>query len=229
MLAFIDESGDTGRKTNKGSSAYFVVSIVLFLDNDTAIQCDKRIDLLRSELNKSSDFEFHYSRNSANVASAFVDAVLPYDFVIFSVAIDKDPGKLYGNGFNVKDSFYKYACHMAISNALPALDNAVVVVDKSGSATFQQSLAKYLKAKFNTTSLKIKKVKQQDSKKNNLLQLADYAASITNRKLQNKVPSEHARLINTRGNLQIWPKDWYTLNKNENSTPLILKKRIRTR
>ena len=207
MLAFIDESGDTGRKTDKGSSAYFVVSIVLFLNNNDANECDKRIDLLRGELNKPSDFEFHYSRNQTKVKSAFVDAVLPYDFTIISVAIDKDPGKLYGNGFNVKDSFYKYACHMAISNALPTLDNAIIIVDKSGSATFQQSLAKYLKAKFNTTSLKIRKVKQQDSKKNNLLQLADYAASITNRKLQNKAPSEHARLIKTRGNLQIWPKD----------------------
>jgi hypothetical protein len=208
MLAFIDESGDTGRKTEKGSSAYFVVSMVVFLDNEAAVQCDKRIDLLRSELNKPSDFEFHYSRNSKCVRSAFVNAVLPYDFSIISVAIDKDPSKLWGDGFGIKDSFYKYACHMTISNALPTLDNAIIIVDKSGSATFQQSLAKYLKNKFNTDeNLKIKKVKQQDSRKNNLLQLADYAASITNRKLQGKNIAEHARLINTRGYLQIWPKD----------------------
>ena len=66
MLAFLDESGDTGRRTDKGSSAYFLVSVVIFLDNDEALACDQRIELLRTELNLASDYEFHFSRNSKN-------------------------------------------------------------------------------------------------------------------------------------------------------------------
>ena len=36
MLVFIDESGDTGRKLEKGSSKFFVVALVIFEDHDEA-------------------------------------------------------------------------------------------------------------------------------------------------------------------------------------------------
>ncbi len=191
MLAFLDESGDTGRKTNKGSSAYFVVSIITFLDDDEALACDRRIDLLRTELRLSPNYEFHFSRNSRRVKKAFLEAMIPYNFSIVTVCIDKDPAKLYGDGFNVKSSFYKYACQMVTTNALPYLNNAILVVDKSGSATFQTELKRYLKKVMKDENAdKIKKIKAQESHKNNLLQLVDYCVSIANRKMQNKADAE---------------------------------------
>ena len=54
----------------------------------------------------------------------------------------------------------------------------MVVIDGTYDKEFERTFQKYLKNKFNTSSdFKIKKVKMQDSKKNNLLQLADYIAS----------------------------------------------------
>ena len=53
MLVFIDESGDSGLKIEKGSSRYFTVSLVVFEDNDEALACDQRIKLVRKELNYS--------------------------------------------------------------------------------------------------------------------------------------------------------------------------------
>ena len=47
MLAFVDESGDSGRKILNGSSLYFVVAVVTFEDHDDALACDHRIGLLR--------------------------------------------------------------------------------------------------------------------------------------------------------------------------------------
>ncbi len=40
MLVFIDESGDTGLKIDKGSSKYFVIALVIFEDHEEAIACD---------------------------------------------------------------------------------------------------------------------------------------------------------------------------------------------
>ena len=191
MLAFLDESGDTGRMTNKGSSQFLVVSIVLFLDDSEALACDKRIDLLRTEMGIAGDFEFHFSRNSKLKRVKFLEAVAPYSFSVLTVAIDKNPNKLWGNGFNDKKSFYKYACHMVLTNAMPYLDKATLIIDKSGGDTFSGELKKYLKNKFKTNeSDKIKKFKTQDSHRNNLIQLADYCASISNRKLQDKTDAE---------------------------------------
>lgn len=209
MLVFLDESGDTGRKTDKGSSAHFVVSLALFLDNDEAQRCDDRIELLRGELNLTPDYEFHFSRNTKRVKKAFLEAVAPYSFSIITVVIDKDPTKLYGAGFNDKKSFYKYACNMVLTNALPYLDRAKLIIDKSGGDTFSGELRRYLKHKFaNEDGEKIVKFKAQDSHKNNLLQLVDYCASISHRKIQQKPDSvEYYRHISPKiVSWQEWPK-----------------------
>jgi len=187
MLAFLDESGDTGRRTTSGSSRYFVVSLAVFLDKDEALACDQRITLLRKELGIADNYEFHFSNNSKRIRQAFLEAVSRYNFTIITVAIDKDPGKLFGDGFNVKSSFYKYACQMVLTNALPYLDQATLILDKSGGATFQGQLKNYLRHKLNDHErLKIKKIKPQDSHKNNLLQLVDYCVGVSARKVQDK-------------------------------------------
>ncbi len=49
MLAFVDELGDPGRKIPNGSSTHFVVALVTFNDNEDALACDRRIDLLRQD------------------------------------------------------------------------------------------------------------------------------------------------------------------------------------
>lgn len=209
MLAFLDESGDTGRKTDKGSSHYFVVSLVIFLDRDEATACDRRIELLRTELNLQGNYEFHFSRNSARVKHAFLEAINKYNFSIITVAIDKDPNKLYGEGFNTKSSFYKYACHMVLTNALPYLDDAILILDKSGNATFQSALKKYLREKINDhEKSKIKNIKAQESHKNNLLQLVDYCVSIGNRKMQGKKDwQDYYKYISSKQLAwQEWPK-----------------------
>lgn len=209
MLAFLDESGDTGRKTEKGSSGYFVVSVVLFLDDDEALACDQRIDLLRRELGLQPNYEFHFSRNSKRIKEAFLEAVSRYNFSVITVAIDKDPQKLFGEGFNVKSSFYKYACQMVLTNALPYLDKATLVIDKSGNSTFQGELRRYLKKKLaDEDGTKIRKIKAQASDRNNLLQLVDYCVSLSNRRMQNKPRwKESYKYISAKEvSWQVWPK-----------------------
>jgi hypothetical protein len=58
MLVFIDESGDPGMKLGTGSSEYFVVTLVLFEDNDEALEVEKRIQDLKGELGVPQDLNF---------------------------------------------------------------------------------------------------------------------------------------------------------------------------
>ncbi|MGB9898912.1 DUF3800 domain-containing protein [Thermanaerothrix sp.] len=51
MLAFIDESGDTGLKVDKGSSYFFVVAMVVFENHEEALNCDNKIEKLKMDLN----------------------------------------------------------------------------------------------------------------------------------------------------------------------------------
>ena len=82
-MVFIDESGDPGLKIEKGSSRYFVISLVVFEDKDEALACDQRIGLLRKELGWEPNSEFHFKKNSDKVKQVFLQAVAPYNFFYF--------------------------------------------------------------------------------------------------------------------------------------------------
>ena len=199
MLVFIDESGDSGLKIEEGASRYFIVGLVVFEDNEDAIACDQRIQLLKKELGLSATTEFHFKRNSDKLRRAFLAAVAPYNFFYYGIVINKDPQKLWGDGFKNKESFYKYACGLVFENAKDKLHDSTVVIDQSGNLDFRRQLAKYLRTKMNRGI--IKKVKMQRSESNNLLQLADYVVGIINRSVQNKRKwaDDYCRIIAHRG------------------------------
>ncbi len=208
MLVFIDESGDPGLKVSQGASAYFTVSLIVFEDADEAVACDQRIELLRREIGWKPGSEFHFHRNSDKIRDAFLKAVQPYSFFYYGIVINK--AKLYGEGFKNKESFYKYACRLVFENAKEKLHDATVILDQSGSEDFRNQLRTYLKKHMNYQKNKlINKVKMQDSARNNLLQLADYVASIINRSVQqqkNKADGFRKIIAHREIFVQVWPK-----------------------
>ena len=209
MLVFIDDSGDTGLKLEEGSTQYFGIFMVVFEEHEEAAACDQRITLLRHELGLTLNYEFHFHRNSNRVREAFFKAVLPYQFFYYGIIINKL--KLFGEGFKNKESFYKYSSSLLFENAKEKLDNAIVVIDESGRNLFKYQLAKYLKRKLNVSNglTYIKRVKMQDSKGNNLLQLADMVAGAVTRSLGGGRDDKDyfRRIIRSREiYVQIWPK-----------------------
>ncbi|MGH9364264.1 MAG: DUF3800 domain-containing protein [Thermoanaerobaculia bacterium] len=211
MLVFIDESGDPGRKVGSGSSSFFVVALVVFNDHEEAEACDQRITLLRRELGWTEDSEFHFARNSDKQRCEFLRAVAPYDFFYYGIVLNKDPKRLWGPGFDHKESLYKYACRLVFENARDKLQNAIVVIDQSGNREFKTQLERYLKARMTLedgTRL-IKKLKMQRSSSNNLLQLADYIAGIINRSVGGKRArgSDYRKFVAHREiYVQVWPR-----------------------
>ena len=122
--------------------------------------------------------------------------------------LNKDPQKLWGEGFKYKESLYKYACNLVFENAKPYLREAVVIMDKTGKKVFRSQLARYLRGKINSKGDIIKKVKIQPDRGNNLLQLADYVAGVINRCQQNKKFSQDYRrfIAHKEIYVQVWPK-----------------------
>lgn len=154
---FIDESGDTGLKIEKGSSRYFVIALVSFEENEEAVACDQRIQLLKRELKLPESFEFKFNKLRKDQRIKFFEAVLPYTFFYYGIVINKNPDKLYGDGFKIKESFYKYTCSLVFENAKPYLKDATIIIDGSGSREFKRQLTTYLKKKVGTSI--IRKVK----------------------------------------------------------------------
>lgn len=138
----------------------------------------------------------------------FLEAVAPYNFFYFGVVIDK--ARLTTRELEFKESFYKYACGLILENAKSRLSNAIIVVDENGSKNFKSELKRYLVRRLKDDSGKcfIKKVRTQDSSKNNLLQLADMVVGAVARSFSGKKDSpDYRRLIAHREiYVQAWPK-----------------------
>lgn len=181
MLGFFDESGDPGLRIGQGSSRYFVVSLVTFTDDVEALRCDERIARLRSELRLPQSLEFHYGKNSRKVREAFLEAVRQYDFKYHVFALDKDPQKLRDLSLS-PDNLYQYISGLVFERASSYLEDAIIVMDKRGDKQFRLELFRYLRNSVRTSDgqRKIRKLNQQDSHRNNLLQLADYVAGVGN-------------------------------------------------
>jgi len=163
-----------------------VISLILFEDNEEAVSCDQRIQLLKRELRLPENFEFKFRRLRKDQRIKFFEAVLPYSFFYFGIVINKE--KLYGEGFKVKESFYKYTFSLVFTNVKPHLKDAIIVIDGTGSREFKRQLKTYLRKKIGTSI--IKKAKLQSSEKNNLIQLADMIAGSIYRSLSEKEDRE---------------------------------------
>jgi hypothetical protein len=207
MLVFVDESGDPGMKGKPGTSGLFVISGVIFAQTGDAQACDKRIDKLRKECFGSQNREFKFNKCCEELRKRFLCSVVEQEFRYWGFVLNKS--KLYGPGFQYKESFYKYTSKLLFENAKSYLSNATVVIDGSGNREFRNQLQTYLKSKINTEEKVIKKVKIEGSHSNNLLQLADMIAGALARHFREDKNDrfEYRKIVQSREiGLQVWPR-----------------------
>lgn len=208
MLVFIDESGDPGRKTTQGSSRFFVLAVVMFDDHEEAARCERAIEQLADRLGRGSQ-EFKFSRDSHKTRLALLDVVKRFRFRYRVFVLNKDRQRLYGPGFNSKDSLYKWVCGTALKDVSGQWDNATVVLDRSGEKAFQRQLKSYLRREVRTLHGpgKLRRVNANTSESERLLQLADYVAGVVNRhEVGKKWGAEYLRHFRGRGVIRRWPR-----------------------
>lgn len=176
MLVFIDDSGDPGFKVGKGSTEYFVISLVIFDDPLEAEETALKIKKLRRELNLSDYFEFKFNKCRKDFRCKFLETIKDSQFRIRAIVMQKD--KIYGQELRrSKESFYSYAIKIVLKNHGGTIKNAKLRLDGHGDRNFKKAFNSYLRRELNTPTGKTAKIFQDlkfvDSKKNVLIQLAD--------------------------------------------------------
>lgn len=208
MLIFIDESGDTGLKLTQGSSAYFVLAFLVFNENINAEECDGAIADFRNKLGWKDNQEFHFKKNSDFIRNKLLLIVSTCSFDYYVVVIDKAKLVRLHGYLGVGQDFYQLACSLAAKELLGIFKDAVVVLDGQEKPEFLESIKRSLKSGKDKKFF-IKKIKMQDSRKNNLLQLADYIAGVINRSISDKKKDagKHRGIIKKHEKMIIiWPK-----------------------
>jgi len=176
MLVFIDESGDPGFKTEKGSSSHFVIALVIFDDELDAEETALKIKKFRRDLGKNEKFEFKFNKSNKDLRVDFLNVVKNCNFKIRAIVFAKD--KIYSNYLrSSKDSFYNFALNQILKNNGDTINHAKIRLDGSGDKMFRQNLVNYLKVSLNSEGKQVmKNLRFRDSQKDVLIQLSDMVA-----------------------------------------------------
>jgi Protein of unknown function (DUF3800) len=194
MKIAIDESGDTGRKIWKGASRWFVLSAVIV--PEVADGCGQTCQYVSRYAHEHMyGQEIHFAHNSHQQHLKFFEYMQGTEYIHASVAIDKR--KLLKRRPQIlvsKMSVVQYAFDQLFSQIQPWLDDPLVLIDTNGQDWFNRALSRHLLNEFGPT-LKgdlhaIKNVKAVDSRREPLVQLADYVAGAVRHYVDDQYPSE---------------------------------------
>ncbi|MCW5731801.1 MAG: DUF3800 domain-containing protein [Alphaproteobacteria bacterium] len=171
MLVFIDESGDPGFRVTKGSSPFFVSSMVIFRDHAEADSTGAKIVALREKLGIRPEFKFNKCKNEFK--DEFFQAVAGYRFSARFIVVNK--ARIYSPNLKAdKESFYRFFIRMMMKYDGGALQDAKVVIDGSGDRPFKKQFRSYIRR--NIAVAAVRQVELKDSVRDPLIQLADMVA-----------------------------------------------------
>lgn len=176
MLVFIDESGDSGFKLQKGSTTSFVVALVIFDENLDAEETALEIKKYRKKIGKTERFEFKFNKCNKELRIGFLKAVKKCNFRIRVIVFEKE--KIYSLNLKRKtETFYKFVIRQVLQHNGKTIKNAKIKLDGLGERKFRKALSTYLRRYLNTNKERImENLRFVDSNSNVLIQLADMVA-----------------------------------------------------
>jgi hypothetical protein len=204
MLVFIDDSGDPGFKTYKGSSSCFVITLVVFDDNLEAEKTSLSIKELRRKLKLSDLYEFKFNKMNKNFKHEFIECIKSYKFRIRAIVVKKEVIRSTTLRSN-KESFYNYIILQVLKQSKGIIKNSKLKFDKRGEKSIRDQLRAYLSRELDNKNSNIfNDLKFVDSKQNTLIQLADFIAGSINAYYSDKDKSYLEELRRSNKIEDIW-------------------------
>jgi hypothetical protein len=202
QLVYVDESGDTGFKVGKGSTATLVLVAVIFDSPEGAEATADCIAAYRESIGKGKTYGFHFSNLQHEWRLGLLEAVRDCPFRVRAVVMRKDRiwegTKLKTSG----DYFYRYTFKLLLRDAFAGIKDAKLFVDGKAGRTTLRKLVNYLRQQCNDGDARVfSKITQVPKNQNNVLvQLADVCAGAIARSYQSdrKDPWCYRKVINRR-------------------------------
>jgi hypothetical protein len=171
VFVYLDESGDTGFKFGRGSSRYFVITLMLVQD---PLPFHYAVDALRQGLGFAAGNEFKWYRSDEETRWAFLRMLRKQDFTARVLVIDKM--LMTAPHMRKQETFYNFLVQLVLKYDNGTIQGASLVLDESvKSKKSKQQLTTYLRKELNASSTepKIKEVRYHKSHADNLIQATD--------------------------------------------------------
>lgn len=176
MLIFIDDSGDPGFKVEKGSSAVFVIALIIFDDHLVAEETSIALKRLRRGLKFPDTMEFKYHKSRKEIKEKFLETCAKFHFRVRAIVVKKDTVR--SNFLRLhNESFFNYIVMQVFKNNGGTIKHAKLRFDKRGEKRIRDELRVYLSHELDNKNKDVfDQLKFVDSKENILIQLADMIA-----------------------------------------------------
>ncbi|HEX5505384.1 MAG TPA: DUF3800 domain-containing protein [Thermomicrobiales bacterium] len=171
MFVYLDESGDTGFRFDRGSTRYFVVTLLLV---DDPLPLHAAVDDLKRDLHFSPRAEFKFAKSSHTVRERFLETINPLAFGVRALIVDKLA--ITRPQMRNKETFYNYFVRLVLDYDYGSISRATLILDESvRSRKSKEEFRTYLRRMLNTEvdSPKLTKITYHRSHADNLLQVND--------------------------------------------------------
>jgi hypothetical protein len=181
-LALIDDAGDPGFKFERGSVRFFVIACVVFDDLSQAEATAETLRRFKTNRSWSIDYEFKFNKLRKDIVREVLRTVCSFEFRIRAIVVDKSA--VINHEMRSKPgAFYNYVVKEVLARD-DALENARVRLDGKAGKKYKRQTIAYFRKAVNRQNYKIADFDYADSKKTDLVQLADLVAGSIYRSMQ---------------------------------------------
>jgi hypothetical protein len=179
----IDDSGDAGFQFRRLSSKYFSIACIVFDDCLDAEEMILKIKRLRGSLGWPNYREFKFHKSSSAVRRMFLNEVQSGNFKVWAILADKtkitDPLLEKNSG-----RFYNFIIKEVLNRHREEIENADICIDGKAKKTYKQIAVAYFRTHINSDRKRIRRIRFVDSRKDDLIQLADMVVGALQRSRQ---------------------------------------------
>lgn len=185
MIIFIDESGDAGFKTQRGSSKFFVIALVIFDDELEAEKTAIKIKDFKMALGKSLNYEIKFNNLKKSDKLDFLEIIKTRKFRVRAIVVKKE--KVYSANLRTDTKiYYNFFLRQVLEHNNATIKDAKLRLDGFGERKFKKAMGSYLRQSLNgkIRNKVMNNLKFVDSKNSVLIQLADMIAGSIHRSYQ---------------------------------------------
>ncbi|MBX3402891.1 MAG: DUF3800 domain-containing protein [Phycisphaeraceae bacterium] len=214
MFIYLDESGCAGMKIGAGSSRFFTLTALEFANQETTRAARAEIRKLRDSLGCHRSHEFKFNKSSDARKAAFFEVAKELQFSVHAFTLNKE--RLMAGALSDPRKLIRNVTAWTLKNILDSLAQresparAALVFDACGQRDFYKQVQVYVQklANFKLKDRTAFHVVAVDSKREDLLQLADMVCGAINHHREGKPKGrEHlAKLHGKIKTLRIWPE-----------------------
>lgn len=181
---WIDESGDSGFKFERGSTRFLILTAVFLLGDDMPY-LERTISGLRVRLRLRKDFEFRFSRCKDFFRTEFLKLVATLPMQYKAIVVDKHNVRAPALQFQPKQLYAEAVKRLLYDNA-PPLEKAILTIDEATAKVHQKEFNHLLRL-YVSKNL-VGKIRQVRSHGNAMIQIADMIGGSILRKFERKDP-----------------------------------------